>query len=242
MIGRAVAARLLGPGLGHFALYYWNAWNTIQKGSWYRVTGRRGNAKECHGLVGKCIWIGDTFNPYTGNVSGQRVGLLAEGSDIPVWVSAKQITRIPPPAAAVVAAAQRDAARAAVQAEAMQRPAFAGAVANKHARTSGDMVVVIAGKDAGKRGEVFWRGEDRKQPGTFRLGVRTLDRETLWVGERDVVGSISSYRLWPKTLAERASMYATAEMFMLALDRFGYAYDAAKWSTFALELATAEVA
>jgi hypothetical protein len=51
----------------------------------------------------------------------------------------------------------------------------------------GDAVEIVGGRDAGKRGEVFWVGESKYGKG-MRYGVRGADdEETYWVDEGQVV-------------------------------------------------------
>lgn len=228
-IGRAVSAAAELPTDNWDA-----AWSAPKKGAWYRVTGKRGNAKHAFGLEGRCVYVGDVLNKYNTFTVGKRLGLVPAGSETAVWVSAKQCTRILTPVAALQAA---ESARAERAATILARPAFAGNVKNKIDRTRGDLVIILEGPHRGVRGEVFWRGPDNKNPirGEFRVGVKTVDNETVWCSARDVAGPADGYPL-PMNEIDRALMFKQAETMLFLLDGMGFGAEAIGWSHRALGL------
>lgn len=227
-IGRAVSAA------AELTADNWTTWDAPRKGAWYRVTGKRGNAKQAHGLVGRCVYVGDVLNRYQTIVVGKRLGLVPAGSEIAVWVSAKQCTRVLPPVAAIQAT---ELARAERATTILARPAFAGNVKNKISRSRGDDVIILEGPHRGARGEVFWRGPDNKNPiqGEFRVGVKTVDGETVWCGARDVAGPADGYPQ-PTNDVDRALMFKQAETMLFLLDSMGFGVEAAAWSARAIAL------
>lgn len=63
-------------------------------GRFFRITGRRGDAKRHHGLVGRLVWVGEFEG--RGNRRSvavtQRIALKVEGMATPVCVAASQVT------------------------------------------------------------------------------------------------------------------------------------------------------
>ncbi len=192
------------------------------KGAWYKVTGRRGNAKAAFGVEGACIYTAENFDEHN-RFTGYRLGLKPVNGEA-VWVAATQVTLIPTPASAVTA--PMTALVADVPAV-TRYPMFMGLNRTR--------VIGLVGDAAGKQGDVFWHGADKRNNGEYRIGFKTATKETVWCGARDVVGPPSSYAL-PTTLAECVRMVQEAETFMLALDIAGHVSAAEAWSKRAIDL------
>lgn len=145
-IGLAVESALM-PGLSiqMFVEDCTHAYNVVRKGNWYRVSGRRGNARNALGVEGECVWVGDAV---AGAAYGRelrtytRVGLQPRPPMTVVWLSAGQIERIPtPPDAALVQ---------------LLRSSY-----KKFDGKKGDYAYYIEGPNHGRHGRVFWIGKDR---------------------------------------------------------------------------------
>ena len=215
-IGAAVRAAL-APGLAitMFFADVVSAWNTVAKGRMYRVTGKRGKAKEHYGKVGVCTWIGEStwsaprqYRTASWNrppsSTTLRAGLKIEGEEKPVYVPASALEPVVDTQlhARIAAKAERERCAAATKV----RPSAA---------VRGATVLVIAREHAGLVGKVFWVGADKKGSG-LRIGVkfcackRRCECKTAWVGEHEAVP--------PPTHAET---YEQAEAVMIALAECG---------------------
>ena len=182
------------------------AWNTVVKGRWYRVEGKRGKAKAHHGALGECVWIGESSyvqeRPagWRGNWRGRtsttlRAGILPLGADKAIYVPTSSLV----PAKAPTAGIDRSEKRARAKAERAVRPNYYGRTGKK-----ADVGYVVSGSHKGTQGQVFWSkihdvlGEDG------RVGVKTSkDAEPMWIGARDVVGPAKRFAEFAKFEIER---------------------------------------
>lgn len=187
-IGRAVAAAG-APGLG---VSQWigsaiRNWNEVQPGRWYRVTGKRGHAKEHHGAEGEVMRIEHGPGRY-GSRGALRAALRLPGESKWAWVPTSALTPVPRPVEAVADKTAEERSKAEEEAARAARPAFVG--------EKGDAVYVIAGPNAGRNGVFFWAGVNRGQE---RVGVRTTvlrgGEDAAWCDARDVIaeGSLVSF-------------------------------------------------
>lgn len=199
----------IGDAISAFVQGAIAAWNTVVKGRWYRVEGKRGKAKIHHGIEGECVWIGESSyvqeRPanWRGNWRGRtsttlRAGILPLGSldgAKPIYVPASCLAPINAPAEG----AARTEKRARAKAERGVRPNYYGRTGRK-----ADVGCVVAGPHRGTVGQVFWSkifdvlGEDG------RVGVKiSKDAEPMWIGARDVVGPAARYAEFAKFEIER---------------------------------------
>lgn len=246
-IGRQVAEiAKIGYAISAFIQGAIAIWNTVTKGRWYRVEGKRGKAKAHYGTEGECVWIGETSyvqeRPanWRGNWRGRtsttlRAGILSIGADKPIYVSTSSLSPITAPIEGAARAEKRTRAKA----ERNVRPNYYGRTGRK-----ADIGCVVAGSHRGTRGQVFWSkihdvlGEDG------RVGIKTSkDAEPMWIGARDVVGPAARYAEFAKFEIERladgepgakvtrldallAGAYACAE----ALSDAGFDREAEEWA------------
>ena len=197
-IGRAVATAL-SPGLGLGVMVHDLAALLASdigdlKGAHYQITGKRGNAKAHTGKVGICRWVGagDSFEPMPRFRGGwrastkaptTRIGLAIEGEPKLVYVSFGSVTRLRTPAAEFAARVEAAVVRAAI---APVRAKLAVRMTPRGKVSKGQVAHVVEGRDAGKSGEVFWCGADKRTGEVAtRLGVKTAVGETLWVSAYD---------------------------------------------------------
>lgn len=144
------------------------------RGFSYRVTGKRGSAKRHFGKVGVCKWVGKSEDGTT------RIGLQIEGEEHLAYCAASQLERIPMTAESLVEDARRRTEQVIVrEAIAPHRPRLV--VASLRRGRPGPTAYVVSGRDAGKHGEVFWVGPDKRtgEPAA-RLGIRQADRTVIW--------------------------------------------------------------
>ncbi len=230
-IGRAVAnAGAVGASVALFVGGAVAEWNTVRKGRWYKVTGKRGKAKEFFGLVGECTWMGEVesgrprpigWRGSWNTTTTLRAGIAREGFDKPAYVPASCLSPVETPAAAKVvkAAKELELARKAV------RPAFAGRVGKR-----GDTGLIVEGKFAGKSGKVFWKSPDGK-----RVGVDIGASEPAWCSANDVVAVAARFNPG-NSFEERDAALAGAEACMLALAAAGFDKAAEKYGALAKSL------
>jgi hypothetical protein len=206
-VGRQVAEiAKIGYAISSFVQGAIAAWNTVTKGCWYRVEGKRGKAKAHHGVLGECVWIGESTyvqerpagwrGTWRGRTSSTlRAGILPLGGDKPIYVPTSSLAPVKAPTEGSVRAETRVRAKA----ERNVRPNYYGLTGKK-----ADVGCVVAGPHRGKQGQVFWSkisdvlGEDG------RVGVKTSrDAEPMWIGARDVVGPAARYAEFAKFEIER---------------------------------------
>jgi hypothetical protein len=226
LVGAAVEAALSpGKALTSMMEYFADAWTSDGgnlKGFYFKVVGKRGNAKKFAGKVGICKWVGETtFGGYydrrAGHVGGTtttRIGLQVEGEEKLVYVPFKQCERLPIPAEVTAA---RTEAKIVKEAIATLRPKWNGTVPKKGRTTvakwkaSCPVAYVVTGKNAGKSGKVFWVGADKKTgEAGARLGMETETGETLWLSAYECADrpvTVSS----DKALIERIAADAALE-------------------------------
>jgi len=72
------------------------------------------------------------------------------------------------------------------EAIAPHRPKFVAPPLRRGRRGAGPVAYVVSGRDAGKHGEVFWVGDDKKTGETnARLGIRQASGEVIWASAYD---------------------------------------------------------
>ena len=187
-IGQMIAAALsIGAAFQAFVLGATAAWNEVRKGRWYRVDGKRGNAKKVHGAIGQCmgVYSEERTSRYGSFSYGKttKAALKIDGHEKLVYVTIANLQPVTEPEGAREA---REAAKARAQAERVVRPAFPARLAGK----SGAIGRIVFGQHAGKAGKVFWYGEKEGGP---RVGVklcsctRRCACQVAWVSAHDVV-------------------------------------------------------
>lgn len=183
-IGQTVAAALaIGGAVQAFVLGAASVWNTVRKGRWYRVLGKRGNAKKVHGAVGQCmgVYTEPRVSRYGSYSYGKttKAALKIDGHDKLVYVTIANLEPAAEPDEACAARIDREAAKAA-------RPAFPARLAGKGGVTGH----IVFGPHAGKAGKVFWYGE---KAGGARVGVKLCSCskrcscQVAWCSAHDVV-------------------------------------------------------
>lgn len=189
-IGRAVKVALT-PGLALESLMMFGAyaWGEVVKGRWYRVDGKRGNARKWHGMLGLVKWIGteerrSAYGTWSYG-STTRAGLQIAGQNDGklCYVSVGNLTPVPEPTTEKAARVERETTKEDRAARESVRPTFVGG------KGAG---LIVAGEHVGKRGSVFWRGTGK---GGEPLGVkfcackRRCQCEVAWCSPRDVVNA-----------------------------------------------------
>ena len=190
-IGKTIAAALsIGAAVQAFVLGATAAWNEVRKGRWYKVEGKRGNAKKVHGAIGQCmgIYTEERTSRYGSYSYGKttKAALKIDGHEKLVYVTIANLEPVTEPEGAREARIERDTAKARAQAERTVRPAFPARLAGR----SGAIGRIIFGQHAGKAGKVFWYGEKADGP---RVGVKLCSCtkrcacQVAWVSAHDVV-------------------------------------------------------
>ena len=187
-IGQTIAAALsIGAAVQAFVLGATAAWNEVRKGRWYRVDGKRGNAKKVHGAIGQCmgVYTEDRVSRYGSYSYGKttKAALKIDGHEKLVYVTIANLEPVTEPEGARAARAEREAQKALERAA---RPAFPARLAGK----SGATGRIVSGPHTGKAGKVFWYGEKAGGP---RVGVklcsctRRCTCQVAWCSAHDVV-------------------------------------------------------
>lgn len=208
-VGRAVTAiAAVGYAIGAFVRGAVAEWNSVRKGRWYRVEGKRGKAKAHQGALGECVWIGESSyvqerpagwrGTWRGRTSTTlRAGILPIGAEKPIYVPTSSLAPATAPAEGEVRAEKRARAKA----ERGVRPNFYGRTGRK-----ADVGYVVGGPHRGVQGQVFWSkildvlGEDG------RVGIKTSkDAEPMWIGARDIVGPAARFAEFAKFEIERVA-------------------------------------
>ena len=190
-IGQTIAAALsIGAAVQAFVLGATAAWNEVRKGRWYKVEGKRGNAKKVHGAIGQCmgIYTEDRVSRYGSYSYGKttKAALKIDGHEKLVYVTIANLEPVTEPEEAREARAQREADKAKKATERTTRPAFPARLAGR----SGAIGRIIFGQHAGKAGKVFWYGEKAEGP---RVGVKLCSCskrctcQVAWCSAHDVV-------------------------------------------------------
>jgi len=198
MIGRAMALVASMPGAivafasNAAALYH----GVPAKGVSYRVTGKLGAAKHHLGKVGVCKWIGESdYNRRPLNWRGRwvddskptiKIGIAVEGESKLVFVAFGQVERIADAQEVIAAKLERKIVEVTI-AEAGVRPRWTGKVtARKSKKNPRPVAYVVAGRDRGASGEVFWIGADKHTgEADGRLGIRCANGATVWASAYD---------------------------------------------------------
>lgn len=238
-LGRAVAeAGEVGASIALFLGDTVAEHNTVRKGRWYKVTGKRGKAKEFFGLAGECVWVGEVESgparpshwrgSWTRSTTLRAKIVPAGGEGVGekggFYVPASCLSPVTPPPGAVekMKAKELELARKAV------RPAFNGRTGKR-----GDKGLIVEGKYAGKSGTVFWKSPDGK-----RVGVDVGASEPAWCSAHDVVAPASRFNVG-YSVTERDAAVAGAEACMLALAAAGFDAAAEEYGALARALVAA---
>jgi hypothetical protein len=187
-IGRAMASALaIGAAVQAFVIGATAAWNTVGKGRWYRVEGKRGNAKKVHGAIGQCmgVYTEDRTSRYGSYSYGTttKAALKIDGHDKLVYVTIANLEPVTEPEDMRAARIEREAQKALERAA---RPAFPARLAGKSGATGN----IVSGPHTGKAGKVFWYGEKAGGP---RVGVKLCacskrcSCQVAWCSAHDVV-------------------------------------------------------
>jgi hypothetical protein len=190
-IGAAIAAALSpGKAVQQFVEGATAEWNTVRKGRYYTVAGKRGNAKKVHGAIGRCmgIYAEERVSRYGSYSYGTttKAALKIEGHEKLVYVTVGNLEPVVEPADARAAREAREAAKAREAAIQAARPAFPAHLAGRHGATGN----IIAGPFSGKTGKVFWYGV---KAGGARVGVKLCSCskrcscQVAWCSAHDVV-------------------------------------------------------
>ena len=191
VIGNAIAAALSpGKAVQQFIEGAVSEWNTVRKGRYYQVEGKRGNAKKVHGAIGRCmgIYTEERVSRYGSYSYGTttKAALKIDGHEKLVYVTLGNLVPVVEPDDARVARQEHEAAKAREAAVQAARPAFPAHLAGK----SGATGRIIAGPFTGKTGKVFWHGV---KAGGARVGVklcaclRRCSCQVAWCSAHDVV-------------------------------------------------------
>jgi hypothetical protein len=221
-VGSAISGPAkLGASIAAFAGMLGEFYASPVVGWTYKVTGKRGKAKEFFGAVGECVWVGEVESGprrpagWRGTwrmSTTTKVKLKTETFDAPIWVPASCVTLVPT-AGGIEALSERNRGKA--RAELL--PGYMGRTGKR-----GDMGCVVSGKYAGKTGRVFWYGDRGKGP---RVGIEIPgESEPAWLPAKEVVGPAGAFD--PSRIEDAA---AAAEAAMFALDAAGFAAEAADW-------------
>lgn len=242
-VGRAVAAAL-SPGLALTRMIAGavELWNQVLKGRWYRISGKRGNAKNHCGKVGQVAWIGEIerrsqYGTWSYG-STTRVGLRVAGEEKLVYVSAPNLEPVAEPTSARAAREEVEARKEEKKARDSVRPTFPAALvlrgkSKNQSRRAASVGCIVAGPHSGKRGEVFWMG-DRTGKG-LRVGVRIGEgrEDVAWVDARDVVPAADA-RAYLGTLTDAAGVEVSVEEqvegYVIALGAAGFDDAALAWA------------
>lgn len=147
------------------------------RGFSFRVTGRRGSAKQHFGRAGVCKWKGD--NSY----GGIKLGLAIPGEEKLAYCSFAQLERIPLTVEQIESDLyERSEAMMVRDATASCRPKLVVALKR---RGNGPVAYVVNGRDAGASGQVFWCGPDKRNEPNARLGIRTASGAIVWASAYD---------------------------------------------------------
>jgi hypothetical protein len=165
------------------------------KGARYRVVGKRGNAKNLHGVTGVCKWIGESdYSRRPANWRGQwqdskgtmRVGLAVEGEAKLVYVAFGQVARVPETQEEIREKIERRIVETTIATPGV-RPRWTGKLPARRSKKNTDPVVhVVSGRDRGASGVVFWIGADKRTgEADGRIGIRCLNGSTIWASVYD---------------------------------------------------------
>jgi hypothetical protein len=153
------------------------------RGFLFRVVGKRGSAKKHFGKIGTPKWVGE-------NAEGTpRIGLQLEGEEKLAYCAVSQLERLPLEADVLVEDVIRRTEAVIVRdAIAAHRPKFVASLkrSGRGHRGAVPTAYVVTGHDAGKHGEVFWIGADKRTgEADARLGIRVANGATIWVSAYD---------------------------------------------------------
>ena len=236
-IGRAVASALApGAAVQNFVLGAVREWNEVRKGRWYQVSGKRGNARKVHGMIGLCMGVyteerRSQYNTWSYGTT-TKAALKIEGHeqlvDKLVYVTVANLEPVAEPESARVARVDHETAKVR---RSIERPAFPAHLAGRRGATG----CIVAGPHTGKAGKVFWYAEKKGEP---RVGVKLCSCakrctcEVAWCSARDVVPANPAPAPVTITLDEGSveiSLQEVAEQQALALGRAGFADEARAW-------------
>ena len=242
LIGRAVASALApGAAVQRFLIGVVAEWNTVRKGRWYQVDGKRGNAKKVHGKIGLCVGVyaeerRSQYNTWSYGTTTKAALKIADpdrkfidGREKLVYVTIGNLEPVTEPAHESVARLERDAVQVR---RLIGRPAFPAHLAGGR----GAIGCIVAGPHTGKAGKVFWYAEKKKDDP--RVGVRlcTCKKrctcEVAWCSARDVVPAKPVPA--PTAVAVNGDLVEiscaeVAEQQALALGQAGFEDEARAW-------------
>jgi hypothetical protein len=190
-IGDAIASALSpGKAFQQFIHDAAAAWSEVRKGRWYKVDGKRGNAKKVHGQIGRCMGVYtdqrvSRYGTYSYGTT-TKAALKIDGHEKLVYVTIGNLAPVVEPDDARAARQEHEASKAHEAAVQAARPAFPAHLAGK----SGATGRIIAGPFTGKTGKVFWHGV---KAGGARVGVklcacsRRCSCQVAWCSAHDVV-------------------------------------------------------
>lgn len=193
MIGRTMALVATMPtAIRAFALNASRLYHEVPcKNARYRVAGKRGNAKHHYGTVGVCKWVGeDVIVPSPvyrcdHKYSSYRVGLSVEGEAKLVYLPFKQLERLPESADEIAFKVERAIVKVAISTGV--RPRWTGSVPARATKSNPlPMAYIVAGRDRGVSGHVFWIGVDKRtgEPNA-RVGIRRENGSVVWASVYD---------------------------------------------------------